>query len=189
MGCDKVELNRTPQQSTQRPSPQQLETIGYMSQATVGPDGRKVFDHLEQARSCRDLELAMRWNRPPDIEGGPFNKKMVYVSSSIPADLPKQSEVFISGTIERGETLSSGSSGWSLKMNDGFEVQAIEPVEYWQKQEQIQQDGGGAALVKSYTPGRVFCAYGVYQGVIGKAMEHGQNVPLVSVLFAMDRDK
>jgi hypothetical protein len=187
-GCDRLGLGTAPMVSTQLPGPQELHRIRYMSQATR-PDGRKVFDHLAQAKSCRDLDLAMRWNRPPDIAGGPFNQKVTYVSAQIPADLPKQSEVFVSGTIERGESLPSGAWGWSLKMADGSEVQAIEPAEYWQKQEQMQQDGGAVAIVKPSAPGRKLCAHGIYQGLIGKSPRQEGNIPLLSVLFALDRPK
>ena len=186
-GCDKLGLDHQPQQSAQLPSPEALQRIGYMSRGPAGADGRRLFDHLEQARSCADLELAMRWNRPPDVQAGPFGQKMVYLTAGIPADLPKQSEVFVSGIIKRGEPLSSGSSGWSVRMRDGAEVQAIEAAEYRQKQEQIQQEGGGAAFVQPYVPGRAFCGYGIYQGQIGKALEGNANVPLVSILFALDR--
>lgn len=188
-GCDKLKLGGEPHVSTQRPSPEELQRIQYMSQAT-DPGGGKVFDHLEQAKSCHDLELAMRWNRPPDIAGGPFNQKLRYLSTQIPTDLPKQAEVFFSGTIERGESLPSGAWGWSLKMPDGSQVQAIEPAEYWQKQEQVQQDpGSAAAIVKPNTPGRKLCARGIYQGLIGKSPTGDGNVPLVSVLFSLDRRK
>jgi hypothetical protein len=185
-GCDKLGLDGGPHVSAQRPSPQELQRIQYMSQA-AGPDGQKVFDHLEQAKSCRDLELAMRWNRPPDIQGGPFNQKLIYLSTQVPADLPKNSEVFVAGTIERGESLPSGAWGWSLQMTDRSEVQAIETAEYWQKQEQEQQDSGAVAIVKPNAPGRKLCAHGIYQGLIGKSPQRDGNVPLVSVLFALDR--
>jgi hypothetical protein len=187
-GCDRLGLRSGPQVSAQRPSPQELQGIQYMSQA-AGPDGGKVFDHLDQARSCRDLELAMRWNRPPDIEGGPFDQKLIYLSTQVPADLPKHSEVFVAGTIERGESLPSGAWGWSLEMRDGSEVQAIEPAEYWQKQEQAQQDGSAVAIEKPNAPGRKLCAHGIYQGLIGKSPQRDGNVPLVTVLFALDRRK
>jgi hypothetical protein len=187
-GCDKLGLSSNPHASTQRPSPTELERIRYMSQAS-SPDGHKVFDHLEQAKSCRDLELAMQWNRPPDVEGGPFDKKLIYLSKTIPTDLPKQAEVFVSGTIERGESLPSGAWGWSLQMADGSEVQAIETAEYWEKQRQAQQDGAADAIVKPGAPGRKLCAHGVYQGLIGKSPKRGGDIPLVSVLFALDRSK
>jgi hypothetical protein len=187
-GCDKLGLSGKPQPSTQRPSPTELERIRYMSQAG-SRDGRRIFDHLEQAKSCRDLELAMRWNRPSDVEGGPFNKKLIYLSRSMPADLPRQSEVFVSGRIERGESLPSGAWGWSLEMTDGSEVQAIETADYWEKQQQAQQDGIAVALVKPSAPGRKLCIHGVYQGLIGKSPKRGGNIPLVSVLFALDRGK
>jgi hypothetical protein len=187
-GCDKLRLDSGPPVSTERPTPKELQRIQYMSQV-ASPDGHKVFDHLEQARSCRDLELAMRWNRPPDVEGGPFSQKLIYLSKQVPVDLPKQSEVLVSGTIERGESLPSGAWGWSLEMTDGSEIQAIEPAEYWQKQEQAQQDGGPVAIVKPNAPGRKLCAHGVYEGLIGKSPKRDGPVPLVSVLFALDRRK
>jgi hypothetical protein len=152
-----------------------------------GPDGRPIFDKLSQARSCRDLELAMRWNRPPDIAGGPFEEKMIYVTSDLPANLPKQSEVFILGAIEHGQLLPSGAWGWSLKMADGSEVQAIEAAEYWQKQEQERQEGGSAADSKPYARGRKLCAHGIYQGPAGRALNGTGAVPLVAVLFSLDR--
>jgi hypothetical protein len=187
-GCDKLGLSSKPHVSTQRPSAAELERIQYMSQVDT-PDGQKVFDRLERAKSCRDLELAMRWNRPPDVEGGPFTKKLIYLSERIPTDLPKQAEVFISGTIERGESLPSGAWGWTLEMKDGSEVQAIETAEYWEKQQQAQQDGSAVAIVKPSAPGRKLCIHGVYQGLIGKSPKQIGNIPLVSVLFALDRGK
>jgi hypothetical protein len=185
-GCSKLGLGGQSTHSTELPSPQQLKSIRYMSQAP-GPDGRKIFDHLEQARSCRDLEVAMRWDRPPDVRGGPFNKKMVYVSSQVPANLPKDSEVFVSGVIQQGRPLPSGGSVWSLKLKDGSELQAVETAQYSDKQEEAQQGGGKATMIHPYTPRRMLCAYGVYQGDIGLALNGHGHVPLVSVLFAMDR--
>lgn len=187
-GCGKFGSGASPPQSTELPTARQLRRIAYMSQAD-GPGGRRIFNHLEQAKSCRDLEIAMRWNRPPDVASGPFAQKMVYLTAAPAASLPPQSEVFVTGVIERGESLSSGSSGWSLRMKDGSEIQAIEPVEYWQREEQLQQQGGSAAIVNPYTPGRAFCAYGVYEGVKGMSLKGDRHVPLVSVLFAMDRRK
>lgn len=185
-GCNKLGLGGQPQHATQLPTARQLKQIRYMSQAP-GPDGRRVFDHLEQAKSCHDLEIAMRWNRPPDMRGGPFNGKMVYVSSAMPANLPKDSEVFLTGVIKAGQSSPSGTSAWSLRLKDGTEVQAVESVEYVQKQEEAQQGGGKATMVRPYTPGRLLCVYGVYQGNIGMALDRHGRVPLISVLFAMDR--
>ncbi len=188
-GCSKLSklgLGGQPQQSTELPSPKELAAIRYMSQAP-GPGGRKIYDHLEQARSCRDLQIAMRWDRPPDVRGGPFDDKMVYLSAGMPADLPKESEVFVSGVIRRGQALQAGGSVWSLKLRDGSEVQAVETAQYSVKQEEAQQGGGKATMVHPYTPGRMLCAYGVYQGDSGLALSGHGHVPLVSVLFAMDR--
>jgi hypothetical protein len=187
-GCGKLQLGGQPQHSTQLPTPKQLKTIRYMSQSqTPGPGGRRLFDRLEQAKSCHDLEVAMRWNRPPDIKTGPFNDKLVYVSSAVPADLAKNSEVFVSGVIKAGRALTSGGSIWSLKLKDGGELQAVETPEYYDKQAEAQQSGGPATMVHPFTPGRTLCAYGVYQGNIGLAMDNHGHVPLLSLFFAMDR--
>lgn len=190
-GCaklDKLGLGGKPPQSKELPSARQLKTIAYMSQSKDS-NGRPVYDHLEQAKSCHDLEIAMRWNRPPDIKAGPFNQKLTYISTGLPQGQSKTSEVFVTGVIKAGQTMPSGGSVWSLKLKDGSEVQAVESPEYSEKQEEAQQSGGHATMVHPYTPGRLLCAYGVYQGNIGMALGQPQHVPLVSVLFAMDRVK
>lgn len=187
-GCAKLGLGSQPPQSKQLPTARQLKAIAYMSQSK-NADGRPIYNHLEQAKSCHDLGIAMRWNRPPDIKGGPFDEKLTYVSSGVPASLPKTSEVFLTGVIKAGQSLPSGGSVWSLKLEDGSEIQAIETPQYVEKQEEAQQSGGHATMMHPYTPGRRLCAYGVYQGNIGMALAQPQHVPLVSVLFAMDRLK
>lgn len=186
-GCSKLGLGGK-KKSTELPSPRELKSIRYMSQ-TTGPDGRPVYNHLEQARSCRDMEVAMRWDRPPDVRGGPFNDEMVYVSAGIPANLPKDSEVFVSGVVQAGQSLPAGGSVWALKLRNGSEVQAVESAQYTEKQEEAQQGGGKATMVHPYTRGRMLCAYGVYQGNIGLALGGHGHVPLISVLFAMDRGR
>lgn len=185
-GCSKLGLGGQPQRSKQLPTAKELKAISYMSQAS-GPDGQKIYDHPEQAKSCHDLEIAMRWNRPPDVKRGPFNQKMTYISSGVPAGLAKNSEVFVTGVIKAGQSTSAGGSVWWLKLKDGGQIQAIESAEYSEKQEEAQQGGGHATMVHPYTPGRLLCAYGVYQGNIGMALDQHGHVPLVSVLFAMDR--
>jgi hypothetical protein len=189
LGLDKLGLGNQPTQSKELPTARQLKSIAYMSQAKDGPDGRLAYDHLEQAKSCHDLEIAMRWNRPPDVKAGPFNQKMTYISAGMPADLPKTSEVFLTGAIKAGQTMASGGGVWSLKLQDGSEVQAIETPEYTAKQDEAQQSGGHATMVHPYTPGRLLCVYGVYQGDIGMALGQPRHVPLVSILFAMDRTR
>jgi hypothetical protein len=183
--CSKLGLGGKPA-APELPSARQLKYIHYMSQAP-GPDGRKIFNHLSQARTCYDLQVAMRWDRPPNVKGGPFDDKMVYVSSRFPADLPKNSEVFLSGVIEQGQTLPSGGSVWAVKLKGGGEVQAVETSQYTAKQEEAQQSGGRPSMVHPYTPGRMLCGYGVYQGDSGMALNGHGHVPLVSILFAMDR--
>jgi hypothetical protein len=184
--CDKLGLSGGPQRSKELPTARQLREIRYMSQAP-GPDGRRLFNHLEQAKSCHDLEIAMRWDRPPDVKGGPFDQKMIYLTARVPADLSKDSEVFLSGVIERGQTLPSGGSVWWLKLKDGSEVEAIETAGYEEKQEEAQQNGGIATILHPYTPGRLLCAHGVYQGTTGSSVSQQRHVRLISVLFAMDR--
>jgi hypothetical protein len=193
-GCNKLRLGNLglggqSTQSKQLPTARQLKSIAYMSQSKDGPNGRLAYDHLEQAKSCHDLGIAMRWNRPPDIKAGPFNQVMTYVSSGMPASLSKTSEVFVTGVIKAGQSMSSGGSVWSLKLQDGSEIQAIETPEYTEKQEEAQQSGGHATMVHPYTAGRLLCAYGVYQGDIGMALGQPRHVPLVSILFAIDRTK
>jgi hypothetical protein len=189
-GCDRIGAGHRAPVDDGAPSPEQLQKIGYMSSANTGVRGRKVYDHLEQAKTCGDLELAMRWNRPPNIDSGAFNKKMNYVEASFPAELAKNSEVFLTGRIERGQTMPSGSANWYLRLKDGALVQAIETADFWEKQEQAAQSGGTAAVVEPEKPGRALCIQGVYEGVAGKSPEQpDQKIPLVSVLFAMDRSK
>src|SRR5215469_3754502 len=187
-GCDKLGLGSHQAPSKELPSAQQLKSIDYMSRS-AGPEGRPVYDHLEQAKSCHDLEIAMRWNRPPDVKGGPFNGRMTYVASSLPANLQKSTEVFVTGVIKAGQSMASGGSVWSLRLQDDTEVQAVEAPEYTEKQEESQQAGGHATMMHPYTAGRLLCAYGVYQGNIGMALDQHGHVPLVSVIFAMDRRK
>lgn len=194
-GCNKLSLDKLglggqPAQSKELPTPRQLKAIAYMSQSKDGQNGRLIYDHLEQAKSCHDLEIAMRWNRPPDIKAGPFNQKMTYISSGVPASLSKASEVFLTGKIEAGQSMPSGGSVWALILPDGSELQAIETPEYTEKQEEAQQQAGAPQTSSHpYTPKRLLCAYGVYQGDIGMALGKPQHVPLVSVLFAMDRSR
>ena len=185
-GCAKLGLSGKAPRSAELPTPRELKAIRYMSQ-TRGPDGRRVFNRLAQAKSCRDFVIAMRWNRPPDVKAGPFNQKMVYLTSAVPAGLSKDSEVIFSGVIERGQALASGGSVWAVHMSDGSELQAVETASYAEKQEEAQQNGGSATMIHPYTPGRVLCAYGVYQGTTGLSLDQKRHVPLVSVLFAMDR--
>jgi hypothetical protein len=190
LGLDKLGLGGQPAQSKELPSPRQLKKIAYMSQSKDGPNGRLIYDHLEQAKSCRDLGIAMRWNRPPDIKAGPFDEKMTYISSAVPAGLSKASEVFLTGRIKAGQSMPSGGSVWALTLQDGSEIQAIESPEYTEKQAEAQQQPGAPqSMSHPYTPGRLLCVYGVYQGDIGMALGKPQHVPLVSVLFAMDRSR
>ncbi|HEY4211918.1 MAG TPA: hypothetical protein VGM84_10595 [Steroidobacteraceae bacterium] len=185
-GCDQLG-SRTLEDSKEVPSSQELNRIAYMASATTAPSGRKVYTRFEDAKSCGDYETALRWNRPPDVAAGPFHKKMVYLTQSIPADLPDSAEVFLVGKVEKGGTLPSGAGGWLLKMADGSTVQAIESVDFWVKEDQGSEHSTGHPVVKPYVPGRKFCAQGVYQGVKGK--DGTQSVPLFSLMFAMDRDK
>lgn len=190
-GCDRLGLGGPGGPvSDGAPSEQELQKISYMAAADSGPNGRKLYTHFEQAKTCGDFELAMRWNRPPNIQSGPFHKKMIYLTTAVPADLARDSEVFITGTIEQGETLPSGAARWYVKMRNGTRVQAIETADYFEKEEQEPPEGGhSSALVEPNRPGRIFCGNGVYEGLRGKDREGDQKIPLVSMLFSMDRKK
>ena len=191
-GCDRFDSSQKGPVSDGAPSEQELKPIAYLPSSNAGPGGRKLFDRLDRAKNCKDFELAMRWNRPPNVEGGVFHKKMVYLTDSLPADLPKDSEVVLSGKIERGDVLPSGSARWYLRMKGGTLVQAVETSNYWQKQMAADQDahpGEQVGIMRPETAGRQVCAHGLYQGMNGKDPQGDGKVPLVSVLFAIDRNK
>jgi hypothetical protein len=189
-GCDKFGMGHKVVEPAEVPSDSDLQKIGYMTSANTGPQGRKVYNRLEEAKSCGHLETAMRWNRPPNVAGGPFSKQMVYLTTTIPGDLPKDSEVFIVATIEKGDPLVAGGEAWLLKMKDGSLVQAAEMANFLEKQEQETQGGKLLALDKPNKPGRAFCGQAVYQGLNGKdPMQDEKKIPLFSMLYAMDRDK
>ena len=189
-GCDKLGIGHHEQGPDEAPTAKQLQKIAYLSSDNSGPGGRKVYTHFEQARTCGDFELAMRWNRPPGVEGGPFHQKMVYLDATLPADLAKNTEVFIHGTIDEGEILPSGSARWYIRMKDGTPVEAIEGSGYMEKQAQAAQENTRqTALVNPETPHRAICVHGIYQGVTGKDPKKDAQIPLVSVLYAMDRKK
>jgi hypothetical protein len=186
-GCDKLGIDSQGPVADEAPTEQDLAKIQYMSSADSGPNGRKLYTRFEEAKTCGDFELAMRWNRPPGVEGGPFHQKMVYLKSSLPADLPKNTEVFVRATIEEGETLSSGSARWYLRMQDNTLIEAVEDAGFMEKQEQAAQESKQTALVEPNKPHRAFCGHGIYQGVAGKDPTKDEKIPLVSVLYAMDR--
>lgn len=189
-GCDKFGVGNKAPEAAETPTEAALHKIDYMTTADTGPQGRKQYDHLEQAKSCADLELAMRWNRPPNVAGGPFSKKMVYLTDSIPADLPKDSEVFIIASIEKGDPLVAGGEAWILKMKDGTLVQAAEMANFIEKQEQETQGSKLVTLDKPNKPGRAFCGRAAYQGLNGKDPAQAEKkIPLFSMLYAIDRDK
>jgi hypothetical protein len=189
LGCDKLGMGNEAPVADGAPAEEQLQEIGYMSASASGSKGRKVYDHLEEARTCSDFELAMRWNRPPNVEGGPFHKKLVYLTTQFPENLPNETEVFITARIERGEALPSGGAVWLLDMKDGTVVQAVESANFWEKQEVDSQQGKIVALDRPTKPGRTFCGRGVYQGLVGKNPKQNANAPLISMLFSMDREK
>jgi hypothetical protein len=184
-GCDRLGIGTEGPVADEAPSEQELAKIGYMSSADS--NGRKLFTRFEEAKTCGDFELAMRWNRPPGVAGGPFQQKMVYLKATLPPDLPKNTEVFIRATIQEGETLPSGSARWYLRMQDGSLVEAVEDAGFMAKQEQAAQESKQAALVEPNKPQRDFCGHGIYQGVAGKDPTQDEKIPLVSVLYAMDR--
>jgi hypothetical protein len=189
-GCDRLGLGDPATVADDgAPGEEQLSKISYMSADPTGPNGRKVYSHPEQAKTCGDFELAMRWNRPPNVAGGPFHKKLLYVNDQLPPDLPKNTEVFIRARIERGAMLPSGDAVWLLRMKDGPTVQAVESTNFWEKQQQDSQVGKTVAVVKPTKPGRAFCGHGVYQGEVGKGPDGNGSLPVISMLYSMDRDK
>ena len=187
-GCDQFGGARKAMGPPEVPSDAQLKKISYMTAENSGPQGRKSYTHFWEAKSCADFETAMRWNRPPNVAGGPFHQKLLYVNGELPADLPKKTEVFIRARIERGEMLPSGDAVWLLKMKEGPAVQAVEATNFWEKQQQDSQQGKKVAIVKPTKPGRAFCGHGVYQGAIGKGADGKDNLPVVSMIYSMDRD-
>jgi hypothetical protein len=189
-GCDKLGMGSNQTGPAETPSETALQKISYMTSANTGPQGRKQYDHLEQAKSCADLELAMRWNRPPNVAGGPFSKKLIYLTDTIPADLPKDSEVYLVASIEKGDPLVAGGEAWILKMKDGTLAQAAEMADFIEKQEQQTQGGKLVTLDKPNKPGRAFCGRAAYQGLNGKDPAQAEKkIPLFSMLYAMDRDE
>jgi hypothetical protein len=190
-GCDRIDPSQKTPVAGGAPAEQELQSVAYLPTSNSGPGGRKLFERLDRARNCKDFELAMRWNRPPNVEGGVFHKKMVYLTNTLPADLPKNAEIVFAGKITQGDVLPSGSARWFLEMPDGTLVQAVETSDYWQKQQQADQDahpGEQVAIVRPETAGREVCAHGLYQGLNGKDAHSDRKLPLVSVLFAIDRD-
>ena len=188
-GCDRFGMGNKVAEPDGAPSEQELQKISYMSSSDVKDQGRKRYSHYEEAKTCGDLELAMRWNRPPNVAGGAFHQKMVYLTSAVPGDLPKDAEVFVAGTIEKANNLTSGALGWQVRLRDGTQVLAVETQNFLEKQQQLAQDGKWVALQKPDTAGRAFCGQGVYQGMGAKdPKDPQQQIPLISILFGMDRD-
>jgi len=190
-GCDQLGVAKKAVGPPEVPSDADLQKISYMTTANSGPQGRKTYSHLWEAKTCADLETAMRWNRPPNVAGGHFGKQMIYLTSTVPADLPNDSEVFIRGSIEKGDPLVAGGEAWILKMHDGSLVQAAEMADFIQKQEQdTQGNSRQVALDKPNKPGRAFCGQAVYQGLKGKdPIQDEKKIPLFSMLYAIDREK
>jgi hypothetical protein len=190
-GCDQFGAAKKALGPPEVPTDAQLSKISYMTAAN-GSQGRKTYAHLWEAKTCSDMETAMRWNRPPNIIGGSFGKQMVYLTETVPGDLPKESEVFISATIEKGDPLVAGGEAWILKMKDGTRVQAAETADFMQKQDQDTSGSSSkaAALDKPNKPGRAFCGQAVFEGVEGKdPNEEGKKIPLFQMLYAIDREK
>ena len=189
-GCDKFGTSQQTPEPAETPSDTALKKISYMTSDNTGPHGRKLYSHLEEAKTCGDLELAMRWNRPPNVAGGQFGMKMVYLTGSVSADLPNDTEVFISASIEKGDPLVAGGEAWLLKMKDGSLAQAAEMANLLEKQDQDTQVGKLGALEKPNKPGRAFCGQAVFQGLRGKdPAQDEKKIPLFSMLYAMDRAK
>src|SRR3569832_1334202 len=99
-GCDQLGGAKMALGPPEVPADAAIKKISYMTAENTGPQGRKSYNHLWQAKTCEDFETAMRWNRPPNVPGGSFGKQMVYLTDTVPADLREDSEDFIRGTIE-----------------------------------------------------------------------------------------
>ena len=190
-GCDQFGGARKAMGPPEVPSDAQLKKISYMTAENSGPQGRKSYTHFWEAKSCADFETAMRWNRPPNVAGGSFGKQMVYLTDTVPADLPENSEVFIRGTIEKGDQLVAGGWAWILKMKDGSRVQAAEMQDFITKQDQETVGNSKAmTLDKPSKAGRVVCGQAVFQGMKGKdPNQEDKKIPLLSMLYAIDREK
>jgi hypothetical protein len=190
-GCDQLGGARKAMGPPEVPSDEQLKKISYMTAESSGPQGRKSYNHFWEAKTCADFETAMRWNRPPNVAGGSFSKQMVYLTDTVPADLPENSEVFIRGTIEKGDQLVAGGWAWILKMKDGSLVQAAEMQDFITKQDQETVGNSKAmTLDKPSRSGRIVCGQAVFQGMKGKdPNQEDKKIPLFSMLYAIDREK
>lgn len=190
-GCDQFGAAQKAMGPPEVPSDAQLKKISYMTAESSGPQGRKTYTHLWEAKSCADLETAMRWNRPPNVRGGKFGMQMVYLTDTVPADLPVDSEVFLRGTIEKGDQLVAGGWAWIVKMKDGTRVQAAEMQDFITKQDQETVGNSKAmTLDKPSKPGRAFCGHAVFQGIKGKDPDQAdKKIPLFSMLYTIDREK
>jgi hypothetical protein len=190
-GCDQFGAAKKAMGPPEVPSDAELKKISYMTAENSGPQGRKTYTHLWEAKTCADFETAMRWNRPPNVRGGSFGMQMVYLTDTVPADLPKDSEVFLRGTIEKGDPLVAGGWAWIVKMKDGSLVQAAEMQDFITKQDQETVGNSKAmTLDKPSKPGRAFCGQAAYQGLNGKdPNQEDKKIPLFSMLYAIDREK
>ncbi len=190
-GCDQFGAAKKALGPPEVPSDAQLKKISYMTAENSGPQGRKAYTHLWEARSCADFETALRWNRPPNVAGGSFGKHMVYLTDTVPADLPSESEVFLRGRIEKGDPLVAGGWVWIVKMQDGTRLQAAEMQDFITKQDQETAGNSQATtLDKPSKPGRAFCGQAVFQGLKGKdPNQEDKKIPLFSMLYALDREK
>jgi len=190
-GCDQFGGAKKALGPPEVPSDAAMKKIGYMTAENTGPQGRKSYNPLWEAKTCGDFETAMRWNRPPNVAGGSFGKQMVYLTDTVPADLPENSEVVIRGTIEKGDQLVAGGWAWIVKMKDGSLLQAAEMQDFITKQDQETVGNSKAmTLDKPSKPGRAFCGQAVYQGLKGKdPNQEDKKLPLFSMLYAIDREK
>ena len=190
-GCDQFGAAKKAMGPPEVPSDAQLKKISYMTAENSGPQGRKAYTHFWEAKTCADFETAMRWNRPPNVAGGSFGKQMIYLTDTVPADLAENSEVFIRGTIEKGDQLVAGGWAWIVKMKDGSLAQTAEMQDFITKQDQETVGNSKAmTLDKPGKPGRAFCGQGVFQGMKGKDPNQAdKKIPLFSMLYAIDREK
>jgi hypothetical protein len=164
------------------PNQKGLERIAYMSR-DAGPPNQ--FSRLDDAKGCNDLELAMRWNRPPTAASG---QQLTYITSKVPKDLAKGANVFVSGRIiKSGSDPRSGVAVWVLRLRDGSSADIIMLPQFWRSLAQQSRDAGRKWFIAPETADRMFCGSGSFQGPGETISGSDTPVPVFGLVLAMDR--
>jgi hypothetical protein len=165
------------------PNQKGLERIAYMSRDTAPPN---QFSRLDDAKGCNDLELAIRWNRPPTAAAG---QQLTYVTSKVPKNLAKGANVFVSGRIiKSGSDRQSGVALWALRLRDGSSAEVIMLPQFWKSLAQESHDAGRKWFIAPETANRMFCGAGSFQGPGETIPGSDTPVPVFGLLVAMDRE-